>query len=76
MDKAIPTYNNDDIAEFAKVFTGLRRPYDRSNIEIFYGNYIDPMRIQASRHDFSAKTLLDGSIHGPFSKIAKAFAMI
>ena len=67
-DKAIPTYNNDDIAEFAKVFTGLRRPYDRSNIEIFYGNYIDPMRIQANRHDFSAKTLLDGSIHGPFTQ--------
>lgn len=56
---AIPTYNNDDIAEFAKVFTGLRRPFDRHNIEIFYGNYIDPMRIQANRHDFSSKKLLD-----------------
>ena len=66
--KAIPTYNNDHIAEFAKVFTGMRRPYDRSNIEIFYGNYIDRMRVQANRHDFSAKTLLDGSILGPFSQ--------
>ena len=66
--KAIPTYDNDDIAEFAKVFTGMRRPFDRTNIEIFYGNYIDPMRIQSNRHDFSAKTLLDGSILGPFSE--------
>lgn len=65
---AIPTYDNDDIAEFAKVFTGLRRPFDRSNIEIFFGNYIDPMRIQSNRHDFSAKTLLDGSTLGPFSQ--------
>ena len=65
---AIPTYDNDDIAEFAKVFTGMRRPFDRTNIEIFYGNYIDPMRVQSSRHDFSAKTLLDGSILGPFSQ--------
>ena len=66
--KVIPTYDNDDIAEFAKVFTGLRKPYDRSNIEIFYGNYIDPMRIQVSRHDFTPKVLLDGSILGPFSQ--------
>lgn len=66
--KAIPTYNNDHIAEFAKVFTGMRRPYDRGNIEIFYGNYIDRMRVQANRHDFSAKTLLDGTILGPFSQ--------
>ena len=66
--KAIPTYDNDDIAEFAKIFTGMRRPYDRGNIEIFYGNYIDQMRVQANRHDFSAKVLLDGSILGPFSQ--------
>lgn len=69
--KAIPTYDNEDIAEFAKVFTGMRRPFDRTNIEIFYGNYIDPMRIQSNRHDFSAKTLLDGSILGPFSQNAQ-----
>ncbi|MFL2835244.1 MAG: DUF1800 family protein [Coraliomargaritaceae bacterium] len=58
---AIPTYDNNDIAEFAKVFTGLRRPFDRVNIEIFFGNYIDPMRIQSNRHDFSSKKLLDGT---------------
>ena len=69
--QAIPTYDNNDIAEFAKVFTGMRRAYDRSNIEIFYGNYIDPMRIQSSWHDFSSKELLDGSILGPFSQNAQ-----
>jgi hypothetical protein len=69
--KAIPTYDNDDIFEFAKVFTGLRRPRDRGNIEIFFGNYVDPMRIQAGWHDFSPKTLLDGSQLGPFSSNAQ-----
>mgnify|MGYP001189477464 CR=1 FL=1 len=67
-DNAIPTYDNNDIAEFAKVFTGLRRPFDRVNIEIFFGNYIDPMRIQSNRHDFSVKTLLDDSTLGPFNQ--------
>jgi uncharacterized protein (DUF1800 family) len=69
----IPTYDNDDIFEFAKIFTGLRRQYDgrggngsRDNIETKYGNFIDPLRMQANRHDFSAKTLLDGSILGPY----------
>ena len=69
--KAIPTYDNDDIFEFAKVFTGLRRPRDRGNIEIFFGNYVDPMRIQAGWHDFSPKTLLDGTQLGPFSSNAQ-----
>ena len=60
----IATYNNDNIAEFAKVFSGMRQPGLRTNIEIFYGNYVDPMRIQVGRHDFTPKTLLDGSILG------------
>ena len=64
--EAIPTYDNDDITEFAKVFTGLNRPTDRSNLEYFFGNYIDPMKIQSWKHDFSPKTLLDGSTLGPF----------
>jgi uncharacterized protein (DUF1800 family) len=64
---AIPTYSNDDITEFAKVFTGLRRQINRENIEV-QGNYIDPLRIQVSWHDFSAKTLLNGSTLGPFTE--------
>ncbi len=64
----IPTYGIDDITEFAKVFTGLRRQTNRLNIEISFANYVDPVRIQSSWHDFSAKNLLDGSILGPFAQ--------
>jgi uncharacterized protein (DUF1800 family) len=70
---AIPTYDNDDIFEFAKVFTGMRRPLSRgpnTNIEELSNNYIDPMRVSAWMHDFSAKTLLDGSTLGPFNQNA------
>ena len=68
---AIPTYDNDDIFEFAKVFTGMRRPLSRgpnTNIEELSNNYIDPMRVTANWHDFSAKTLLDGTTLGPFNQ--------
>ncbi|MEC8329625.1 MAG: DUF1800 family protein, partial [Verrucomicrobiota bacterium] len=68
---AIPTYDNDDIFEFAKVFTGMRRPLSRgpnTNIEELSNNYIDPMRVSAWMHDFTTKTLLDGTTLGPFSQ--------
>ncbi len=60
-DDPIPTYDNGDIEEFAKVFTGLRYALARTNIEIRSGNLIDPMRSQESWHDVTEKTLLDGS---------------
>lgn len=69
--EAIPTYSNDDIMEFARVFTGLRRVEVRSNIEVQSDNYIDPMEIYVPWHDFDAKTLLDGSTHGPFLETAE-----
>jgi uncharacterized protein (DUF1800 family) len=63
----IPTYDTGDIEEFAKVFTGLRANTPRSNIEMSGStNYIDPMRMQVSWHDYTAKTLLDGSTIGPY----------
>ena len=62
----VATYDIGDIEEFAKIFTGLRRQDNRTNIEISYNNYIDPMRIQTNRHDYSEKTLLDGSTIGPY----------
>lgn len=65
--RRIPSYDNDDIFEFAKVFTGLRRQADRGNIEIKFGNFVDPMRMQAGWHDFSRKTFLDGTPFGPFA---------
>ncbi len=64
--KSIPTYDNDDITEFAKIFTGMAIANTRANIETQGGNYMDPMRMISSRHDFSQKVLLDGSPHGPF----------
>ena len=70
---AIPTYDNDDIFEFAKVFTGMRRPQNRgpdTNIEELSNNYIDPMRVDKSWHDFDPKTLLDGTTLGPFKQNA------
>ena len=82
--RSIPTYDNDDIFEFSKIFTGLRKQYTgrsgngpTGNVEIKSGNFIDPLRMQSSWHDFSAKTLLDGSTLGPFSNnTAGAFAEI
>jgi uncharacterized protein (DUF1800 family) len=75
---ALPAYDNDDVFEFAKIFTGLRKqPADRAglgapeNVEmLFNANFIDPLRMQANWHDFSQKTLLDGSKLGPFENSA------
>ncbi len=70
---AIPTYDNDDIFEFAKVFTGMRKPLSRgpdTNIEELSNNFIDPMRVTINWHDFDPKTLLDGSTLGPFNQTA------
>ncbi|VGO12099.1 hypothetical protein PDESU_00649 [Pontiella desulfatans] len=61
----IPTYDNDDITEFAKIFTGLKRHPKRGNTENA-DNYIDPSLIRPDWHDLSQKTLLDGSVQGPF----------
>ncbi|MBT8041605.1 MAG: DUF1800 domain-containing protein, partial [Pontiella sp.] len=61
----IPTYDNGDITEFAKIFTGLTRSPKRENTENA-NNYIDPSLIKPEWHDLSQKTLLDGSTQGPF----------
>jgi uncharacterized protein (DUF1800 family) len=56
----VPTYDNDDIFEFAKIFTGFRFEETRTNIEIRGGgNRIDPMRVNTNWHDYTEKTLLD-----------------
>ncbi len=75
--KLMPTYTNDNIVEFAKIFTGLRKDYLRLNIEYVGGNYVDPMRMQSSWHDFSEKTLLDGSkLKAPTNNAAGALVEI
>lgn len=59
----IPTYSNENITEFAKVFTGLNRPqnYSGTNFEAQFGrDYISRVRVEPYKHDFSVKTNLYG----------------
>lgn len=65
----IPTYDNDDITQFAKVFTGLDRPDSNNdnnypyypNFEQYQNqNYLDIMKVTVWRHDTSVKTNLYG----------------
>ena len=62
--QAIQTYNNIDILNNARLFTGFTFTARRGNIEeLFRSEYsrLDPMRIEADLHDFSPKTTLDGN---------------
>jgi len=64
-DNLIPTYSNDEIAEFAKVFTGLDRQqnYSGTNYEAQFGrDVIEDVRIVKNWHDFSPKFDLDGNM--------------
>ena len=58
----VPTYDNDDIREFAKVFTGLSwggpNPRFGSNRAVFR----QPMRMFDEFHEPGAKTLLRGEV--------------
>lgn len=62
----IPTYDNETIKEFAKVFTGLTyRPESTgNNNQTFYsGNdLVYPMVMAAHEHDMEPKTLLNGVV--------------
>jgi uncharacterized protein (DUF1800 family) len=75
--QAIATYDNDTIEQLAKVFTGLRLRAARPNIELRARNLIDPLRVDVRTKDFSAKTLWDGRVIGPFPRsVAGATAEI
>lgn len=53
----VPTYDQNVVTNFAKIFTGWRlatQPLPG------VPNYIDPMVLNQSNHDITAKTLLDG----------------
>lgn len=61
--KPIPTYDNKDIAEFSRVFTGLKfgGPYNNANTAERGDEYYDsPMIIHEPNHDTGAKKLLRG----------------
>jgi uncharacterized protein (DUF1800 family) len=60
----IPSYDNNDISQFAKVFTGLTYPYNflfgqdpLSNV-----NFLSPMTMFNSWHEPGTKTLLNGFV--------------
>ena len=64
----IPTYDNDDIKEYAKVFTGLAfkpHPNANPNSQFFWGNDFEfPMQMFNSEHEPGVKHLLLGDTVG------------
>ncbi|KAL7563666.1 hypothetical protein ACA910_013399 [Epithemia clementina (nom. ined.)] len=59
------TYTNDDIMEYARVWTGFRSQYTRGNIEQnTWDNKIDPMQIIAGWRDVLPKMGLQGRYIG------------
>ena len=57
----IPTYDNVDITELAKVFTGLQYAYNKPEYDT--PNRVDPMIVRnENRHDRTEKTMLDGTV--------------
>jgi len=56
----IPTYSQDTITNFARVFTGWTFQVQPDPPEAGYTNYIDAMRVgNENNHDRNSKTLLD-----------------
>ncbi len=64
----IPTYDNDDITNFARVFTGFSYggPDNDPNVywKFFFGDWIwdEPMNVWVGEHDTDSKTLLRGTV--------------
>jgi uncharacterized protein (DUF1800 family) len=56
----IPTYSQDTITNFARVFTGWTFEVQSDPLEAGYVNYVDPMRVgNENNHDRDPKALLD-----------------
>eukprot|EP00538_Stauroneis_constricta_P006114 CAMPEP_0119557550 /NCGR_PEP_ID=MMETSP1352-20130426/9190_1 /TAXON_ID=265584 /ORGANISM="Stauroneis constricta, Strain CCMP1120" /LENGTH=2298 /DNA_ID=CAMNT_0007604673 /DNA_START=349 /DNA_END=7245 /DNA_ORIENTATION=+ len=45
------TYSNDDIEEYARAWTGFEAQQNRGNVEIAWGNRLDPMKINYQWRD-------------------------
>ncbi len=60
----IPTYNNETIKNFARVFTGLSfKPASNGNHPFWSGNDFEyPMEMYQPEHDTDSKTLLRGQV--------------
>jgi uncharacterized protein (DUF1800 family) len=59
----IPTYNNNDITELARVFTGLSFG-NNTNFDLYPRDFTVPMKGWDAYHDLGAKTLI-GGLHLP-----------
>ncbi len=59
--KLIPTYDNDDIREFARVFTGLSWGGDNPRFGSDRATFREPMQLFEAFHDDGPKTLLRGT---------------
>jgi uncharacterized protein (DUF1800 family) len=63
--RPIPTYNNKDIAEFSRVFTGLNFGgpwYDSTNFYWAQSDYTHPMMPYEAFHDRGTKVLLRNTV--------------
>lgn len=61
----IPTYDNGDIGEFARMFTGLSWGGDNPRFGSDRANFREPMRVFEAFHDDGGKTLLSGETIAP-----------
>ena len=67
LGEPIPTYDNGDITEMARVFTGFYydSPYGWGGGGWADEHFTKPMVMHADRHDFDAKALLEGFVVPP-----------
>jgi len=65
-ETTIPSYDNQQILNFARVFTGFVEQPGRANIELdgSHKNLIDPLRMNVERHDVFPKPDLEGKYLG------------
>ncbi len=57
----VPTYDNGDITEFARIFTGLAfGGPDSANFGLWPRSFVHPMKGWDAEHDLAPKTLLRG----------------
>ena len=63
-ESPIPTYDNDDITEYTRVWTGFTRQGPRGNVEERdnTGNSVDPMKIRVEWRDQFPMLALDGKM--------------
>ena len=71
----IPTYDNEDIAEFAKIFTGLAwgscsefncYPWDENDPDVYVRRHTYPMKMYDNMHEPGPKQLLNGLVTPDF----------